>query len=68
MALAQAIHARTARLGVPTIVGSLQDILGRLAQPTHGYPIWSLAVQQAPAQFFGQFGGRTARPAGSGPS
>jgi pyruvate/2-oxoglutarate dehydrogenase complex dihydrolipoamide dehydrogenase (E3) component len=40
---------------------------GRLAQTTHAYPTWSLAVQQAAAQFFGQFGGRTARPAGSGP-
>jgi hypothetical protein len=29
MALEQAIHARTARLGVPAIVGSLQDILGQ---------------------------------------
>jgi hypothetical protein len=29
MALEQAIHARTARLGVPTIVGSLQDVLGQ---------------------------------------
>lgn len=29
MALEQAIHARTARLGVPTIVSSLQDILGQ---------------------------------------
>ena len=41
---------------------------GRLAQTTHAYPTWSLAVQQAAAQFFGQFGGRTARPAESGPS
>jgi hypothetical protein len=29
MALEQTIHARTARLGVPTIVGSLQDVLGQ---------------------------------------
>jgi len=40
---------------------------GRLAQTIHAYPTWSLAVQQAAAQFFGQFGGRTARPAESGP-
>jgi len=40
---------------------------GRLAQITHAYPTWSLAVQQAAAQFFGQFGGRTARPAEPGP-
>jgi pyruvate/2-oxoglutarate dehydrogenase complex dihydrolipoamide dehydrogenase (E3) component len=39
---------------------------GRLAQTIHAYPTWSLAVQQAAAQFFGQFGGRTAHPAGSG--
>jgi pyruvate/2-oxoglutarate dehydrogenase complex dihydrolipoamide dehydrogenase (E3) component len=38
---------------------------GRLAQATHAYPTWSLATQQAAAQFFGQFGGRTARKARS---
>lgn len=36
---------------------------GRLAQATHAYPTWSLAIQQATAQFFGEFGGRTARNA-----
>jgi hypothetical protein len=36
---------------------------GRLAQVTHAYPTWSLAIQQAAAQFFGEFGGRTARKA-----
>jgi pyruvate/2-oxoglutarate dehydrogenase complex dihydrolipoamide dehydrogenase (E3) component len=36
---------------------------GRLAQLTHAYPTWSLAIQQATAQFFGEFGGRTARNA-----
>jgi pyruvate/2-oxoglutarate dehydrogenase complex dihydrolipoamide dehydrogenase (E3) component len=36
---------------------------GRLAQAVHAYPTWSLAIQQAAAQFFGEFGGRTARPA-----
>jgi pyruvate/2-oxoglutarate dehydrogenase complex dihydrolipoamide dehydrogenase (E3) component len=40
---------------------------GRLAQTTHAYPTWSLAIQQAAAQFFGRFGGRTARPAEPGP-
>jgi len=40
---------------------------GRLAQAVHAYPTWSLAIQQAAAQFFGCFGGRTARPAGPGP-
>jgi pyruvate/2-oxoglutarate dehydrogenase complex dihydrolipoamide dehydrogenase (E3) component len=36
---------------------------GRLAQASHAYPTWSLAIQQAAAQFFGCYGGRTARPA-----
>jgi pyruvate/2-oxoglutarate dehydrogenase complex dihydrolipoamide dehydrogenase (E3) component len=36
---------------------------GRLAQAVHAYPTWSTAVQQAAAQFFGGYGGRTARPA-----
>jgi pyruvate/2-oxoglutarate dehydrogenase complex dihydrolipoamide dehydrogenase (E3) component len=35
----------------------------RLALTTHAYPTWSMAVQQAAAQFFGEFGGRRARPA-----
>ena len=39
---------------------------GRLAQTVHAYPTWSLAIQQAAAQFFGRFGGRTARPAEPG--
>lgn len=34
----------------------------RLATATHAYPTWSMAVQLAAAQFFGDFGGRTARP------
>ena len=36
---------------------------GRLAQTTHAYPSWSLAIQQSAARFFGGAGGRTARPA-----
>ncbi len=40
---------------------------GRLAQTIHAYPTWSLAIQQAAAQFFGEFGGRTAHPAEPGP-
>jgi pyruvate/2-oxoglutarate dehydrogenase complex dihydrolipoamide dehydrogenase (E3) component len=35
----------------------------RIALATHAYPTWSMAVQQAAAQFFGEFGGRKARPA-----
>jgi pyruvate/2-oxoglutarate dehydrogenase complex dihydrolipoamide dehydrogenase (E3) component len=40
---------------------------GRLAQATHAYPTWSMAIQQAAAQFFGSYGGRTARPAREAP-
>ena len=36
---------------------------GRLAQASHAYPTWSVAVQQAAAQFFFEIGGRRARPA-----
>jgi pyruvate/2-oxoglutarate dehydrogenase complex dihydrolipoamide dehydrogenase (E3) component len=36
---------------------------GRLAQTVHTYPTWSMAVQQAAAQFFFEIGGREARPA-----
>lgn len=35
----------------------------RLALTTHAYPTWSMAVQQAAAQLFGEFGGRRARAA-----
>ena len=35
----------------------------RLAVATHAYPTWGLAVQQTIAQFFGEYGGRTARKA-----
>jgi pyruvate/2-oxoglutarate dehydrogenase complex dihydrolipoamide dehydrogenase (E3) component len=38
----------------------------RLALTTHAYPTWSVSIQQAAAQLFGQFGGRTARPAIAG--
>jgi hypothetical protein len=41
---------------------------GRLAQTTHAYPTWSLAIQQAAAQFFAEYGGREARPAHPGPA
>jgi len=39
---------------------------GRLAQTVHAYPTWSVAVQQAAAQFFIEIGGRQARPAKPG--
>ncbi|HVF32605.1 MAG TPA: FAD-dependent oxidoreductase [Acidimicrobiales bacterium] len=37
--------------------------VGRLAQTVHAYPTWSMAIQQAAAQFFFTVEGRTARPA-----
>jgi hypothetical protein len=40
---------------------------GRPAKAVHAYPTWSLAIQQAAAQFFGEHGGRTARAAEPGP-
>ena len=36
---------------------------GRLAQTTHAYPTWSMAIQQAALQFFFESGGRRAVPA-----
>ena len=36
---------------------------GRLAQTSHAYPSWSMAVQQAASLFFAEMQGRTARPA-----
>jgi pyruvate/2-oxoglutarate dehydrogenase complex dihydrolipoamide dehydrogenase (E3) component len=36
---------------------------GRLAASAHAYPTWSLAIQQAAAQFFMEIDGRHARPA-----
>lgn len=37
-------------------------LVGRLAQTSHSYPTWSMAVQQAAGQLFG-FGDRKPRPA-----
>ena len=37
--------------------------VGRLAQTTHAYPTWSMAIQQAALQFFGSSSGLTARAA-----
>ncbi|MGE0307645.1 MAG: NAD(P)/FAD-dependent oxidoreductase [Acidimicrobiia bacterium] len=37
--------------------------VGRLAQTTHAYPTWSMAIQQAALQFFGESAGLRARPA-----
>lgn len=45
----------------PTLAMATGMFTGRLAQTVHAYPTWSIAVQQAAAQFFGGYGGRTAR-------
>ncbi|GGM80708.1 oxidoreductase [Longimycelium tulufanense] len=47
----------------PALAMRTRMFTGRLAQTVHAYPTWSLAIQQATAQFFGAYGGRTARPA-----
>ncbi len=47
----------------PALVMRTGMFTGRLAQVTHAYPTWSLAIQQAAGQFFGESGGRTARNA-----
>ena len=38
-------------------------ITGRLAQMTHAYPSWSLAIRETAAQFFFEYRGREARAA-----
>ncbi len=38
-------------------------LAGRVAQTTHAYPTWSVAVQQCVAQLFDGYGGRHPRPA-----
>jgi hypothetical protein len=42
--------------------------VGRLAQTTHAYPTWAMAVQQAALQFFGPSAGLRARPVRAQPS
>jgi len=50
----------------PALAMRTHMFTGRLAQTVHAYPTWSVAVQQAAAQFFQQVGGREARPAEGG--
>jgi Pyridine nucleotide-disulphide oxidoreductase, dimerisation domain len=38
-------------------------LAGRIAQTVHAYPTWSIAIQQAAAQFFFEYAGRSARAA-----
>jgi pyruvate/2-oxoglutarate dehydrogenase complex dihydrolipoamide dehydrogenase (E3) component len=47
----------------PALAMRTRMFAGRLAQATHAYPTWSLAVQQAAAQLVGRYGGRAAHPA-----
>nr|WP_197519096.1 FAD-dependent oxidoreductase [Mycobacterium gordonae] len=47
----------------PALAMRTRMFTGRLAQAIHAYPSWSIAIQQAAAQFFGEFGGRQAHPA-----
>ncbi len=42
--------------------------VGRLAQTTHAYPTWAMAMQQAALQFFGPSAGLRARPVQAQPS
>ena len=49
----------------PALAMRTRMFTGRLAQTVHAYPTWSLAIQQATAQFFGTHGARTARLAQS---
>nr|WP_219632271.1 FAD-dependent oxidoreductase [Haloechinothrix aidingensis] len=55
-------------IGEPALAMTAGMFTGRLAQTVHAYPTWSMAVQQAAAQFFGEHGGRTARKVGGGTS
>ncbi len=47
----------------PALAMRTRMFTGRLAQLPHAYPTWSLAIQQAAAQFFMHVDGRSARPA-----
>ena len=47
----------------PTLAMRTRMLTGRLAQTVHAYPTWSIGIQKAAAQFFGEVEGREARPA-----
>ncbi|MQA85746.1 MAG: FAD-binding protein [Streptosporangiales bacterium] len=47
----------------PALAIATRMFIGRLAQTTHAYPTWSVAIQQAAAQFFMSVNGRSAHPA-----
>ena len=50
----------------PALAMRTRMFTGRLAQLPHAYPTWSVAIQQAAAQFFMELDGRSARPAKPG--
>ncbi len=50
-------------IGEVVLAMSTNMFTGRLAQATHAYPTWSMALQEAAAQFFMTYQGRAARPA-----
>lgn len=50
-------------IGLVALAMRTNMFTGRLAQTTQAYPTWSMAVQEAAAQFFMSRGGRTARDA-----
>lgn len=50
-------------IGLVALAMRTNMFTGRLAQTTQAYPTWSMAVQEAAAQFFMVRGGRTARDA-----
>ena len=46
----------------PALIMRTGALAGRLAQTTHAYPTWSLAIRQAATQLFFEIDGRQARP------
>lgn len=51
-------------IGELALVMQTGAFTGRLAETTHPYPSWSMAIQHAAAQFFRTHRGRSARPVG----
>lgn len=51
----------------PALAMKTNMFAGRLAQTTHAYPSWSMAIQQAATQFFYATDGLEARPAETAP-
>lgn len=53
-------------IGLVALAMHTNMFTGRLAQTTQAYPTWSMAIQEAAAQFFMTRGGHTARDARGG--